>query len=453
LLSDFLSKTYKNGDQVTSRTLECGYCRSWYRRTRYGTKEKNLHDTSVINESHQAIALRQDGRSILVLEKSSMNKEVGALISLQPNASKIVDGWSIAPFLQGKKPMIDESFRLLSVEGKLQMEMKLKRAQFGADRLLYHRQDLHDALRQAATSSTLAGSPAIIRTSSAVKACDCESGRVFLADGSAIQGDVVIGADGIRSAIRDEIIKGSASEGNSPIPTGLSAYRLLVETEKLPKLDVPEDVFSLKRSSTTMIVGHDRRVIMGPGRGGEMFGLVCLVPDPSPGKASESWNNSASLDEVLDAFKDFPGWVREIMSQAPDVALWQLRDIDPLTTWTKGRAIIIGDAAHAMLPTQGQGASQSIEDAEALQAFLSGLKLGDSYTDVQQHLQCVVNARFERASLIQAYSRLQAKPAASLDNKTVKLNPQEFMEYNCNYSGAKDWVAKRRDVDAKPIAA
>ncbi|THV90611.1 monooxygenase, partial [Aureobasidium pullulans] len=214
----------------------------------------------------------------------------------------------MTPFLEEKKPMVDEAFRLLNVEGKLQVEMKLNTSQFGADRMLYHRQDLHDALRQAATSDDMPGSPAVIRTSSGVLGCDCDTGVVHLSKGSSVQGDVIVGADGIRSAIRDEVIKGSASEGSKAIPTGLSAYRILVETDKLPKLDISEDVFSLKRSATTMIVGYDKRVIMGPGRGGEMFGLVCLVPDPNPNNEGTSWNNSAPLKEVLEAFAAFPAW-------------------------------------------------------------------------------------------------------------------------------------------------
>lgn len=431
--------------------MGCGDSWSWNRWACRSMKIRFLKTITVQSnlQIEQAIALRQNDRSILVLEKSSMNKEVGALISLQPNASKIMDGWNMAPFLEAKKPMVDQAFRLLNVEGKLQVEMKLDSAQFGADRMLYHRQDLHDALRRAATSESMPGSPAVIRTSSGVIGCDCETGVVSLGDATYVRGNVVIGADGIRSVIRDEVVKGTKSEGSKALPTGLSAYRILVETAKLPKLDVSADIFNLERSATTMIVGNDRRVIMGPGRGGEMFGLVCLVPDPNPNTKGTSWDNPASIEDVLDAFKAFPSWTQEIMSHAPDVALWQLRDIDALTTWTKGRAILIGDAAHAMLPTQGQGASQSIEDAEALQAYLFDMGRDATINDVQQRLHAVFSARYGRASLIQAYSRQQARPAASEDNKTVKLNPQEFVEYNCNYSGALDWVQRNRKAEAE----
>ncbi|KAJ9621713.1 hypothetical protein H2203_007202 [Taxawa tesnikishii (nom. ined.)] len=139
-----------------------------------------------------------------------------------------------------------------------------------------------------------------------VTGCDCESGVVYLGVEASIRGDVVVGADGIRSVIRDEVIKSTESEGSKAIPTGLSAYRILVETAKLPKLDVSEDIFDLKRSATTMIVGHDKRVIMGPGRGGEMFGLVCLVPDPNPNNEGTSWNNSAPLKKYSTPSRLFP---------------------------------------------------------------------------------------------------------------------------------------------------
>jgi salicylate hydroxylase len=76
-----------------------------------------------------------------------------------------------------------------------------------------------------------------------------------------------------------------------------------------------------------------------------------------------SWTSRGDMESLLQSFKEFPDWCKRLFKHAPELGLWQLRDLGPLDSWTRGRAIIIGDASHAMLPTQGQGASQSIEDA------------------------------------------------------------------------------------------
>jgi salicylate hydroxylase len=125
---------------------------------------------------------------------------------------------------------------------------------------------------------------------------------------------------------------------------------------------------------------------------------------------------------------------------APEIALWQLRDISPLPHWIRGRTILIGDTARAMSPTQGQGASQSVEDAEALQAFFSGVTACPALQEVQDRLGKVFDARHERASLIHAYSRQQARPGRGVGSKKVTLEPDEFMAYNCGYGSAKDWL-------------
>ncbi|KAJ5389015.1 uncharacterized protein N7496_000083 [Penicillium cataractarum] len=110
---------------------------------------------------------------------------------------------------------------------------------------------------------------------------------------------------------------------------------------------------------------------------------------------------------------------------------------DSLEGWHRGRVILIGDAAHAMLPTQGQGASQAIEDAEALGAFFESISETPSADALSEILENIFQARYARVSLIQAYSREAAKPAAA--KKTVTLRPDEFMKFNCMYRGAKAW--------------
>ncbi|KAH8887579.1 FAD binding domain-containing protein [Thozetella sp. PMI_491] len=390
-----------------------------------------------------AISLRAPNRHILVLEKSRMLREVGAAISLQPNASKIVGQWGIDAFLDKAEPMHDKAFRVLDIDGQLVNEIAIDTTKlFGANRVLYHRQDLHTALREAATAPNLSGKPAELRTSSAVVACDPEAGTVTLESGEVITGDIIIGADGIHSAVRAAVL----GETRKAIPTGISAYRMLMETSVLEGLSFPA-AFSPKEPVTTMIIAHSKRVIMGPARGGKVFGIVALVPDENMHEQSstESWVEEGSMEKLMEVYADFPEWVKNIFKTSPDLALWQLRDLDPLPGWVKGRAIIIGDASHAMLPTQGQGASQSIEDAEALQAFLTDIDSSSSAEQITGALQRVFNARYDRASLIQKYSRQQAKPATDLGSNAVTLNPGEFMKYNCDYLGALDWENRQAE--------
>lgn len=383
-----------------------------------------------------------------------MLRETGALISLQPNASKIVTKWGLDPILQRvAEPQADKAFRMFNTEGTLVREIPLNTSTFGADRMLYHRQDLHAALREAATTTEgdWEGKPGVvIKTAAEVVDCDTAEGTVSLKGGETLKADIIIGADGIKSAIRNAVV----GEERTAQPTGLSAYRMLIPAAKLPTEQIPEGILKMEDpAATTMIVGKDKRVIMGPGRSGKLLGIVALVPDETTeDPADESWTRPGSKPELLAAFADFPSWLRAIFEQAEhdEIGLWQLRDIDPLPSWTKGRVILIGDAAHAMLPTQGQGASQAIEDAEALQAFLSGLDAGPvSKEQVEEALGKVFKARYERASLIQAYSREQARPGTA--GREVTLDPAEFMRFNCEYQGAVDWLDKQARKSEEPL--
>jgi salicylate hydroxylase len=370
-----------------------------------------------------------------------MLRETGALISLQPNAGKIVSAWGLDKYLENYDPMVDTAFRIFDVGGKLVRDIRLDTTKFGADRIVYHRQDLHTALKAAATDQYRLGKPVNIRVGCAVKTCDPVAGSVTLENGEVLHANIIVGADGIHSVLRNAVL----DHEQSAIPTGISAYRMLLSSHLLGNVDVPTGVFDIAEPVTTMIVGHDRRIIMGPGRGGRVLGIVALVPDEhlKEGANRDSWTTEGSMTALLDAYQEFPQWIREIFQCSEDLALWQLHDIDPLTQWVRGCTILIGDAAHGMLPTQGQGASQSFEDAEALKAFLANLKENSPADEVEAALRRVFKVRYDRASLIQKYSREQARPGTNPGSNEIKLNPIQFMDYNCNYHGAEDWEARR----------
>jgi salicylate hydroxylase len=200
----------------------------------------------------------------------------------------------------------------------------------------------------------------------------------------------------------------------------------VIPTEKLER-ETPKFCAKInpRQPFTSMMMAHSCRLIMGPARESSMYSIVGLVPDDRMNEdvdSKQSWVSTGDLGRMLETFKDFPEWMQDVFKLTDDLGLWQLRDIDPLTTWTKGKVILIGDAAHAMLPTQGQGASQALEDAEALGAFFEGFGQSSQRTEnVEEILEKVFQCRYERASLIQRYSRDAAKPATAADNKVVTM--------------------------------
>jgi salicylate hydroxylase len=392
-----------------------------------------------------AIALRGPNREVTILEQSRFSTEIGATISLQPNATRILQKtWGLTDVLEKASGMIDCGFRVYNIDGDRVNEVSLRNnTKYGADRIMWHRQDLHDFLKTIATATEGKGAAATLRTSSRVVRCDPLGGTITLEDGEELTADLIVAADGIHSRLRTDVL----GKDIKARPTGLSAYRMMMSSDDLARRT--PDFFSHIRPQdpyTSMIMAHSCRLIMGPARGGELYSVVGLVPDDRMNEdpdSAQSWVNEGDAQKMLATFKDFPQWTKDMLGLGltERIGLWQLRDLDPLDTWTRGRVILIGDAAHAMLPTQGQGASQAIEDAEALGAFFSDVD-GDSRPSPEQvasRLERVFKSRYTRATLIQKFSRESAKPATDSVSKEVKMRPDEFMDYNCFYRGAREW--------------
>lgn len=172
--------------------------------------------------------------------------------------------------------MVDKGFRIYNVDGNLVNEIPLTTQDiYGANRIMYHRQDLHETLKQAATSTERDGLPVKFKTSSRVLSCDCVGGTIKIEGGEDVHADLIIGADGIHSTIRGHVL----GEDVPPARTGLSAYRMTIPTQLLEDqaLEFCRNI-NPREAYTSMLMAHQCRLIMGPAREGTLYSIVGLVP-------------------------------------------------------------------------------------------------------------------------------------------------------------------------------
>jgi salicylate hydroxylase len=260
---------------------------------------------------------------------------------------------------------------------------------FGAAYIHIHRADLHGML----VKKVLAKDPKAIRLGTdftAVREHDSIV-EIEFADGSSVQADVVIGADGLRSSVRAALF-GS----DQPRFTGYVAFRGLVPIERLP----PDVATSPPSCLST---GADRSFARYLIRDGRLLNFVALAE--RDGWREEGWSIPASTDEVLE---EYAGWHEDVLSiirSAPADSLfkWALFDREPLREWTLGHVTLMGDAAHPMLPFLGSGAAMAIEDAVVL------ARCFESSASIDEALSRYTAARYDRTTFVMQKSREAAK--------------------------------------------
>lgn len=313
------------------------------------------------------LALHEFGHAFTIHEQSPAPREVGAGITLWPNATRLL-------FALGLRDAIDAS----AVEPVAQKLMhyasgevlrsfprgSATRDAYGAPLLQLHRRDLHDIL-VAAIESRAGGALHFGHEAVGVESRG-DGARVAFADGSQIDADLVVACDGIRSRVREQVFGIEA-----PRFTQIIAWRALVPAGRLPE--------RIRHEPTGVHIGPDSNFAHYLVRGGSLLNYLgfAVVPD----WAEEGWRIAASVDDVLDRFGDYSPPVRELIAATPPGNLfkWGLFDRDPRDRWSAGAVTLLGDAAHPMLPFLGQGAGMVIEDcvvlARAVTAFTS---LGDA---------------------------------------------------------------------------
>jgi len=346
------------------------------------------------------------GWDVEILEQAPDLGEVGAGLQVSPNAMKVFEALDLG------QAMADKGFRPEAIELRMGLSgMHLIRAtlgdvaevRWGSPYLHIHRADLISVL-QSALETRAAGS---IRLGCNVTGYvqTSNSAAAILANGERVQGDVLIGADGIHSAIRTQM-----HGPDRPVFTGNVAWRALVPVERLGK-DIPNPVAGAW-------MGRGKHAVTYLLRNGKLANLVAIVERDDWTK--EGWSEKGSREEAL---KDFAGWhpiVTRLIEESEELYRWALFDRPSLNTWTDNCVALMGDAAHPMLPFMAQGAAIAIEDAWVLaQQILTA-------PDIMDALAGYETARMARGEKLQNISRGNAKLFHESGNLACALRSAKF---------------------------
>ena len=330
-----------------------------------------------------ALGLAQKGVRSLVLEKAAQLGEIGAGIQLGPNAFHAFDYLGVGDAARKMAVYVD-SLRLMdAIEGREITRIPLDdtfRARFGNPYAVVHRGDLHGVFLQACRDHDLIE----LRTSAAVAEYDQAGDKVtaILEDGERIDGTLLIGADGLWSNIRKQMLGDGA-----PRVSGHTTYRSVISVD-----DMPED---LRWNAATLWAGPKCHIVHYPLQGWKSFNLVVTyhndAPEPVAGKP-------VTHDEVRRGFEHVAPVARQVIDKGKDWKLWVLCDRDPVMTWVDGRVALLGDAAHPMLQYFAQGACMAMEDAVALAHCVEKGGLGNDVLTRYQDMRRLRTARVQLQS-------------------------------------------------------
>lgn len=264
-----------------------------------------------------------------------------------------------------------------------------------------HRAHFHEGLKAAAQGPGK-GQPAVLHTASKVVDVDPHKATVTLGNGEVVEGDVIIGADGVHSLTRTKL------SDKQPYSSGKNAFRFLITRQQA--LDDPE-TNSIARDfgAVDMWDSSDRRVVIYPCSNNELLNFVCIHPDSmtSIDASGDSYNQQIGKDTLLEVFKDFNPQVRKLLEKADPqtLKLWPLLDMDNVPSWVEDRLACLGDAVHPFLPYRASGGAMAIEDAVSLSVMLPG---DITPEEVPGRLKIYQKARHERATTIQQMTRESA---------------------------------------------
>ena len=333
-----------------------------------------------------ALCLARAEFSVTVLEQANALGEVGAGVQISANGARVLYHLGLAEALQAVafKPERGEMRHWQSGETLSSRPLgQASEAAFGFPYFHLHRADFHAVLADALA----AVAPGSVHLGAKVTGFSQSGAGVTVTTeaGESVSGDVLVGCDGIHSAIRTQLFGPDA-----PRFTGCVAWRAIVPVGALPPGHV--------RPVSSNWIGRGGHFVHYYVRRGELVNCVGIIEQDE--WQAESWSSEGAKAGFLDDFKDWHEDVQILMRQAESCYRWGLFDRDPMPEWSQGRVTLLGDACHPMLPFMAQGAVMAIEDANTLAQCLASAAA--AYPSALQRYEYL---RRERTATVQQMSR------------------------------------------------
>ena len=316
-----------------------------------------------------ALGLARQGFRVVVLERAAAMGEIGAGIQLGPNAFHAFDWLGVGDAARGMAVYVDRLRLMDAVTAEDIATIDLTgpfRRRFGNPYAVVHRGDLHGVFVRACREHPLVD----LRTGCAVAgyAQDGASVAVRLSSGGTVDGSVLVGADGLWSRIRRQVVGDGA-----PRVTGHTTYRSVIPTERMSE--------DLRWNAATLWAGPKCHIVHYPLSGWKAFNLVVTCHNDAPEPVA---GLPVPEGEVLGGFAHVHPRARDIIRHGIDWKLWVLCDRDPVERWVDGRVALLGDAAHPTLQYMAQGACMAMEDAVCL-AHEMAARPGDPHAALEAY--------------------------------------------------------------------
>jgi salicylate hydroxylase len=327
-----------------------------------------------------ANALIRRGIHVTVYEQAPALGEVGAGVFTFPNALRPLERMGLGEAFADVGAKVGPGSEYYRMDGTLVGKVLTTDSSGWKGMYGMHRADLLNIFANVIPPSAIRTGHRCIGFEQ-----DARAAHVRFDNGTEFEADIVIACDGIHSTLQKYVV-----EPSPPEYSGSRAYRGLIARDKLP---------NWRKEAHQIWMGEGKHFMVFPVRRGELLNYVGFVPTST--QTAESWSAIGDRDELAASFEGWDRPVIELLDKIETCFWWGLYDRRPLATWTKGRLLLLGDAAHAMLPHLGQGANQGIEDGVALAIFLEGRNADD----IPGLLPTYEKFRRERTDLIQGEAR------------------------------------------------